>query len=139
MEVVNNGKTPALQVQIKGLVSIIENNTDTVDLPQGDIKHGYSLIRIGLLQPGQVVKDYPLTALDTSGTTRPVFNTPVLIDHVRNSTWVAVVHGRVTYRDIFGKEHWLTFCDNLNGVIGGTPECFAYNSSDENETSPQKK
>jgi len=137
-DIANYGKTPALKVQIKGVVSILKRNTEKADLPKGDIKHGYSLIRIGLVQPGQQIKDWPLMALDTNGPSVPVITAPELIGSLKSAEYTMVVHGRITYEDIFGQEHWLTFCDYLNGLVGGSPECFSYNASDESESPNQK-
>jgi hypothetical protein len=133
IEIINTGKTPARNIQIKGVVSIVRNRSGLVDLPSGDITHGYSLMRIGIMQPNQSIKDWSLAALDTDGVSKPVTTTQAIRDHVMDASYSVVVHGRVIYEDAFGGEHWLTFCHNSNGLIGGSPQCFEYNNFDRDE------
>lgn len=137
MVVTNTGKTPAQHINIKGVVSIVHDRIGNIDIPPSDITHGFSLVRIELLQPNQTIKDWPLAALDTSGPTKPVITTKVIVDHIGNASYTVVIHGRITYEDIFGYKHWLTFCHNANGLVGGSTACFDYNSFDREDSKSQ--
>jgi hypothetical protein len=46
-----------------------------------------------------------------------------------------VVHGMLTYEDVFGVEHWLKFCTFGSGNLRhrGSPKCDEYNDTDNNK------
>jgi hypothetical protein len=57
-----------------------------------------------------------------------------------------VVHGRITYYDVFGISHWIHFCrifaslkmvnTPLDAIPPGIEECSKYNEVDKNDLPP---
>ena len=66
----------------------------------------------------------------STGATGPM--TQEVLKQLTNSTIRLVTHGRVDYEDVFGDQHWFTFCMNLgfpqNPNFGIWPE---HNDSDD--------
>ena len=54
------------------------------------------------------------------------------IDAFTNPTFVFLLFGKMTYKDIFKSEHWTTFCYQAFPLEGRYVTYSAYNDADEN-------
>jgi hypothetical protein len=129
----NTGRTPARKIEISANVTILKKGTDALILnSEGRPKHGV-LLRFGSVQPNEIIGDFSIPAIDTfKGTIGSVKMTPEIRAGIPDGSYTFVIHGRLTYFDYFGKEHWVRFCHYANGLFGGTEECFSYNDFDKN-------
>ena len=61
-----------------------------------------------------------------------VFTAP-LKDEIFNAQSLIVVHGRIIYNDIFGTEHWTTYCRYVLHPELISEECTRHNDTDDNK------
>jgi hypothetical protein len=138
--VVNTGKTPALDVSGKMVVNLLNNNDDP-DLTYRVGHPGYS-VDVKALAPNnpqqlqyaalpKYVTDYKFR--------KPIIVNPTLRKEISDGSLYIVVHARITYNDIFGKAHWLTYCSRSQNVTpgvkthnAGSDICGDYNNIDRN-------
>jgi hypothetical protein len=123
----NIGATSALNFRIQGILEILDKDKEPSFRYPGDPDpHD---LEVGFLAPREPIP-WAVTAWD--GKEKRVFTSD---DDARMkaSTAYAVTYGRMTYRDIFGKSHWETYC-----VASKAPKawaidhtkCAAYNRVD---------
>jgi hypothetical protein len=62
--------------------------------------------------------------------------TPDLLKGVFQGDDFIVVHGRITYNDIFGIAHWTTYCRYVLHPEKISEECMRYNETDSNDKNP---
>jgi hypothetical protein len=100
----NYGPTPANKVEIVTVVEPIPKGKSPVFIYDGD-----PVVKFGSLAPNieQRVRQFPVTSIST-GEQRPL--TDELWELLDKDGVRLFTHGRITYVDIFGDSHWLTFC-----------------------------
>ncbi len=129
-EISNWGRTPARMIEINANCSILPNGSEQLDLGENGPKH-HTRIRFESIQPNETVKDWGIAAIMVeNGKPRPLFTTPELWQRVKTSDLEVIAHGKLTYIDSFGKEHWVRFCHAYSGTVGGPENCYRYNDSD---------
>lgn len=140
IEISNPGKTPARRVRIRARCIIIHGPYGPIQLDPLVSKH-YALLRFELIQPGQKIPISGIPALDEGpdGKTVPVITTPELRSRIKAAKYTVTVTGRITYEDFEGREHWLTFCHQSNGLLGGSAQCFDFNDFDKDEAEQKRK
>jgi hypothetical protein len=116
----NSGKTFAKRVVPRvhfGFVPVVIPDENTLmKLAESDILGPSS---IGVLAPNGQYK----TSLETK--------TPIEdIDKERiNGTWYTYIWGEMTYDDIFGRTHTITFCSSRQGTSGDFVQCPFHNDA----------
>ncbi len=131
--ITNTGRTPARKVEVNANCTILRASNDALDLNSSGPIHR-SRLRFELVQPSEVVNKWGIPALDVdSGTSVPAILTSELRKHIADGGYTVVVHGKITYVDYSGREHWVRFCHYANGLIGGTEQCFNYNDFDRDD------
>jgi hypothetical protein len=115
--VVNSGKTPAVYVK-----QIISGNI----LPKGQSSFIYKSSPAeksqSVIQPGMNVR------IDFPANEPPVTQTSA--DDIKYGRATFHIYGKITYQDVFGKEHYTTFCFIVTPDLTSTEWCAEYNDSD---------
>ena len=122
----NTGKTPAMKINSRGRgESIVKNST--ANFSYVDI----TTYKAGFLTPGGTFVIGSTPIVDPQTNQSKIFD----FETVNNITMKAItlyVHGRIDYNDIFGDQHWLTYCATLsvpfNGKFGF---CDTHNDTDD--------
>ena len=134
----NSGKTPAKKVEVKMRIEIIDTtNGPTFDYSNTMLIDGFEA---SLMLPNPRPLPNPVLAIrQIAGTqTAEIINfTQDLSDKYNaGQVWFSI-EGKMTYEDVFGAEHWMTFCfANLHNPpsVRRTPEaikkCTEYNNMD---------
>jgi hypothetical protein len=92
-------------------------------------------IRTGVIAPNSPLT-MPVFAVTPTGepqarTISPLILTPKLREEIDGQRTVLLIYGQVTYRDIFGDEHWYHFCAGHGAVSApAVAACAAYNDTD---------
>jgi hypothetical protein len=127
---INSGKTPAKDVQGNIVVGVFESGkpldfsytaghanyriaAGTI-FPNGSITESFQAIRHGSYKAEAIILDKPL------------------MDDILNSRSLVLVHGKITYSDIFGIEHWTTYCRVVSNPSLIPDDCTRYNDTDSN-------
>lgn len=139
----NTGKTPAFGVRGYVVLSL---------LPAGNVPeflyapgHPRVAIQVESMYPGTNSDSIPVVLLGMeNGQLSAIKLTEPQITGIATGTMTITIHGRIEYRDIFGRDHWDTFCytPNMGGITkdGRTvkiqsaqlPRCVEDNNSDNN-------
>lgn len=123
-EFTNSGKTPALKVQTCQVAEIVENSRRDIDLscPDKARSPGFTIV-----MPGRHLHRLSNAAgynwKGPSPTTDGLLNDHLL--HRLSHDSRVFLYGRVDYRDVFDKPHWITFCSILiilPGTVAGMPQ-----------------
>ena len=105
----NTGRTPAINLVINGVVEPTEPGT----LPSFTYRKQED-VNLGILTPTPAGHyfdvSYSLIATRSlsTGEERPA--TPEVIERLQTGKIALYAHGRVSYTDIFGGGHWITYC-----------------------------
>jgi len=126
---INTGKTPARNVEGNIVVGVFERGeplefTYTPGhasyriaagtlFPNGSITESFQAMRHGEAHAEAIVIDKPLSDL-------------------LSSTKLVIVHGKITYSDIFGIQHWTRYCRVVSNPSLIPDDCVRYNETDEN-------
>ena len=128
---VNSGKTPAKDVSGQIVVGVIgrgqpidfsyapghahyEISAGTV-FPNGQFQESFEGIEHGANQAQAILIDKPL------------------LNAILSSEKLVLVHGRITYWDVFGQRHWTTYCRIVSNPSLIPPDCMSYNRTDDNQ------
>jgi hypothetical protein len=134
VKIINTGKTPAKNVSVQIVVEKVKNG----ELPQfvyGDsglkdftgtmFPNDSHEITVGLLQdkPNQTPEDFRLL-------------TPSEYQELLDGVAYTVTYGKASYTDVFGTDHWLTFCVWMSPATKSlwisAKSCADYNNVDSN-------
>jgi hypothetical protein len=134
-QVVNTGKTSALDIAAEAILEIVPKK----EQPRFSYKVPHSIKTTGLLY-----RDDPFeleaTIFEKTAKALPgVSYTPIPLGQTDFSDLSSgrayyVYFGKVEYRDVFGTKHWTQFCAWSAAVKGLYPSkrCTAYNRADNN-------
>jgi hypothetical protein len=137
----NSGKTPAVNVISTSVAEFIARNQEPhfSSPPEIPVGHGIEMpghvfgvgFRIFTVNPG-------LPTILDEGRHAVVLTQPLRASIIDGTSRLSL-HGRIDYRDIFGRPHWTRWCAFLevdDNVVGGaaTPLCTNHNTTDDNET-----
>lgn len=78
-----------------------------------------------------------LTRSISKGTPSPL--TQPLLDAINAEDLKIYIHGRISYDDIFGRHHWMTFCYFWHPETRGYAVCTEHNEMDDVVQSPKPK
>src|SRR5262249_23070812 len=103
----NYGKTPATAiVGVTVAEPVFRNSAPTFDYTKDP------WFRVGLIQPN-IEHNTRLNPVRSRSTGQPRAITPDIAGALQTGDVLLYVHGRITYKDVFGYEHWVTFCESL--------------------------
>ncbi len=141
IKLTNIGKTVATNV-VGHIVGMVMPKGAAPAFDQFRAGHAYVNVYTGAIYPNaQPPLDIPFKILDYSYTeqkfTTPVIPTPELNRRLNEEKQAFIIlFGRIEYCDVFGVEHWTTFCNGNGDALAptGVRECINYNRADTNET-----
>jgi len=130
--VINIGKTPATDIAGDLYVELIPNG----DTPQFEYQGIHIKPSTGLLIPNgtfPVAVERQRTKEGGSQVEPDAITTAEAADWVNGKSWMAE-YGMISYRDIFGTQHWIKQCSwfGAKGIVFQAQSCTAYNSTDKN-------
>jgi len=141
ISIVNIGKTAALNLTGALVVNLLPINEEPeLSYP----KHGHPNIQF---QVRALMPDTPQTLHRVPGmpkrtapnnTVAPIIFTKDMEGGIGDGSLYVVVHGQITYDDVFGTHHWLKFCEVSTRAIPGiktkrgADTCADYNDVDRN-------
>ncbi len=119
---IDTGKTPATNVVIHPGDELLNKNQ------QPNFSAEITPVRLGILSPGseRTYENGPVP------TTRTV-STMTKDDLAFLRTKTLSIHGKITYDDIFGCHHWITYCAYLKDDWSGYSFCPENNDTDSAE------
>jgi hypothetical protein len=134
----NTGKTPALKVQGTIVVNLLRRDEEPdFSYVTGHPRYGIE----GHTVLPNLPQDLAFAVLpkdaDPTAPLNPILVTDAIRQGMENGALYTVVHGEITYEDIFGIAHWIKFCNYAHNIVG-FPQisvantCGAYNDVDKN-------
>jgi hypothetical protein len=129
-ELVNVGKTPAKNVHGNIVVGVFKKG-EPLDFTytQGHANYG---VQAGTIFPTGKIDESFEAIRHGPKNAEPIIFTALLKDELFNAKSFIVVHGKITYNDVFGKEHWTTYCRYVFHPDLISEECTRYNDTDNN-------
>jgi hypothetical protein len=138
IRIINSGKTPAHNVQGVVVINLLEEK----DQPDFNYRSGHPRYAINT---GIAIPNFPSDMswpvlpkhVPKGKPVNPIVTTSEIRTGIQDGSLYIVVHGRITYDDIFGTKHWIKFCSYAHNVVG-VPEqftadtCGPYNDVDKN-------
>ena len=129
-ELVNTGKTPARNIRGSIVVGVFQKN-EPLDFTYAP-GHAHYGIEAGTIFPNGKISESFEAIKHGQGHAEPIIFTAPLKEELWNAKSFVVVHGRITYNDIFGIEHWTTYCRYILHPELISKECTRYNDTDDN-------
>ena len=122
----NSGKTPALHLY--ALTSIYVFPKDVVLTPRYKVDKTDQPSN-SVIQPGmkEMITTLPVQSLSGSGAG---VLSPGDFDDIQSGRYIVYVYGKITYRDVFQREHTTKFCGFLNRNMTTLRACKTYNEAD---------
>jgi hypothetical protein len=151
-EIVNTGKTPALALAGFVFINLLLRDSapdfSYVPISGGDHSwppHWHTTLSPATLFPDRpasyflAVVDLPEKQPRNIREFKSVVPTPQMLDDLKaldGKYWI-VAHGKITYNDVLGINHWFTFCWSASGtnfeMLDAQRKCAAYNGIDGNQ------
>ena len=138
VEVSNVGRTPAIHLE-GDIIATVMSPGEVLDTSYraGHLRNhtvGGTLLP-GVNQPPTQFRAMRMLGNETAN----IRSSPQLADSINKGEQVIVVYGRLTYSDIFGVKHWITFCQSgsrnpLGKPIARVEGCAEYNQVDDDRT-----
>jgi len=137
IQLINSGKTPAKNVTGVIVVNLLHKGQE----PTFAYETGHPRYAI---DGGTAAPNFPANFLwavlpehlPPSEELKPVLVARTIQQGIASGDLYIVVHAKVTYSDIFGIEHWMTFCSYAqNSPLTTGPDaskCAQYNDADKN-------
>ncbi len=130
-ELVNTGKTPAKNVHGNIVVGVFKKGED-LDFTYTPSHANYG-VRAGTIFPnGKIVESFEGIKHGQEHAEPIIFTVPMK-DEVFSAQSFIVVHGKIVYNDIFGIEHWTTYCRYVLHPELISEQCTRYNDTDDNK------
>ena len=130
-ELVNTGKTPAKNVHGNIVVGVFKKG-ETLDFTY-TLGHANYGIRAGTIFPtGKIMESFEGIKHGRKQAEPIIFTAP-LKDELFNAHSFIIVHGKIIYDDIFGIEHWTTYCRYVLHPELISEQCTRYNDTDDNK------
>jgi len=130
-ELTNVGKTPAKNVRGNIVVGVFKKG-ESLDFTYTSGHANYG-IRAGTMFPtGKIIESFEAIKHGKEHA-EPIIFTPPLKDELFSAQSFLIVHGRIAYNDIFGTEHWTTYCRYVLHPELISEECTRYNDTDDNQ------
>jgi hypothetical protein len=130
-EVLNTGKTPAKDLEGNVAVRIVEKDRP-IDFSYAP-GHANFRVQGGTIFPGGKIIESFEGIQHGEENAEPIIITKAIGQEIIDGQLFVIIHGRITYQDEFGTEHWTTFCRNVSDPSAISEDCTRYNSTDDNQ------
>jgi hypothetical protein len=127
---INTGKTPAKNVEGNIVVGIFERGKP-LDFAYTSGHTNYRIAAGTIFPNGSITESFQAIRHGETSAEAIVIDKP-LLGELLNSTKLVIVHGKVTYEDIFGVQHWTRYCRVVSNPSLIPNDCMRYNETDEN-------
>jgi hypothetical protein len=141
-EMINTGKTPASNADMLASATVLGKDEIPEFTYTRGTGHPFVTAYSKAFFPNTPAVEFEIPAFK-KGTTQGenIVLTKDLLSRINNGEYFIVVHGQITYSDIFGISHWFHFCNSLPAytVRSGEQEpalitaCEQRNRMDSNE------
>jgi hypothetical protein len=131
-KLVNTGKTPAKDVEGEIVVGVFKKGEPLIfDYTPGNRNWHYE-IKAGTIFPtGSITESFEGRRHGIDKSEAELITRPIL-DDIHFTRSFIIVHGIITYWDIFGTQHWTTYCRYVTGPNFISDQCTRYNDTDAN-------
>jgi hypothetical protein len=127
-ELRNTGKTPAKNIHGNIVVSIFKKG-ESLDFTY-TAGHAHYGIKAGTIFPsGNIVESFEAIKHGQEHAEPIIFTAPIKDDLFKARSFL-IAYGRIDYTDIFGGEHWMTFCRYVLHPELISEDCTRYNDTD---------
>lgn len=126
---INSGKTPAKNVEGNIIVTIVKRGAP-FDFVYAS-GHANYRIAAGSLFPNATINESFQAIRHGPVHAEAIIVTKPILDEITASQSLVVVYGRLTYSDIFGIEHWTTYCRIVSNPSLIPDDCVRYNNTDD--------
>jgi hypothetical protein len=140
IRLINTGKTPALRVHGPIVVNLLrEDEEPDFNYTSGHHPH-YTVAGQDILT--NLPQDLPFAVLpghvEPSEPITQILVTEKIKKQIERGELYIVVHGEITYDDVFGVTHWTRFCNYAHNVVGFREKsvantCGPYNDVDKDK------
>jgi len=107
-ELINVGKTPAKNVHGNIVVGVFKKGED-LDFSYTSGHASYRVMAGTIFPNGQIVESFEAIKHGQEHAESIIFTTQ-LKDELFSGQSFLIVHGKIVYNDVFGTEHWTTYC-----------------------------
>jgi len=137
---INTGKTPAKHFEAWVAATVMKSNEKPEFIYKRGTGHPLVRAKAPFLWPSeQVPFPLPVFKKPTRVAEKLILTRP-LLEGMDAGTSYVLMYGKITYVDVFGIDHWMTFCDIyptanrlLPSLSGAYARCIAYNETDEDQ------
>ena len=142
IRIANTGKTPAFKMHGNIVANLLREDEE----PDFLYKHGHPRYEVGgggqTLVPN-LPQDMQYAALPKYDESPNEPLPPIIVDDsirqaIETGKSYIVVHGKITYYDVFGIEHWIRFCHYAHNVVGFQERSVASTCGPYNDTDKDK-
>jgi hypothetical protein len=130
-ELINTGKTPAKNVHGNIVVGVFKKG-EPLDFTYSPGYAHYGVAAGTIFPGGKIVESFEGIKHGHERAESIIF-TPAMKADLFSARSFIVVHGRIEYNDIFGKDHWTTYCRYVLHPELISDECTRYNDTDDNK------
>jgi hypothetical protein len=129
-KLINTGKTPARNVHGNIVVGIFKKG-EPLDFTYTK-GHAHYFVESGtIFRDGSITESFEAIKHGQDKAEAIIFTGPIK-DELFSGRSFLIVHGRVDYWDIFGTEHWTTYCRYVLHPEQISQQCTRYNDTDNN-------
>lgn len=133
-ELVNTGKTPAKNVHGYIVTGVFKNGEHLDFSYTADTKHPFYVIQAGTIFPGgKITESFEAEQHGATKAEPILFTEPLKNELFTPHKSYIIVYGKIIYDDIFGTEHWTTYCRYVLHPELISDECIRYNDTDNNK------
>lgn len=130
-EIMNTGKTPAKNVRGNIVIGVFKKG-ERLDFTYTPGHANYAITAGTIFPTGKIVESFEAIKHGQERAEAIIF-TGLLKDELVSGQSLLVVHGRIVYNDIFGTEHWTTYCRYVLHPELISEECTRYNDTDDSD------
>lgn len=130
-ELINVGKTPAKNVHGNIVVGVFKKG-EALDFSYTSGHASYKVMAGTIFPSGKIVESFEAIKHGQEHAEPIIFTAPVK-DELFSGQSFLIVHGRIAYSDVFGTEHWTTYCRYVLHPELISEQCTRYNDTDDNK------
>jgi hypothetical protein len=131
-KLINVGKTPAKKVEGEIVVAVFKKGEPlSFDYTPGNRNWHYEIHAGAIFPNGSITESFEGRRHGIDKSEAELITKPIL-DDIGAARSFIIVHGIITYWDIFGTEHRTTYCRYVTGPNLISDQCTRYNDTDDN-------